>query len=40
MRIQRHIVVKVHDATREEVEQLKAYLENNCWDWKIETEEE
>jgi hypothetical protein len=33
------ITIDTHFASREEVEELKNYLENNCWDFKVEEKE-
>lgn len=34
------ITIDVTGVYREEVEELKEYLEENCWDWKSEIKED
>lgn len=33
------IVINTHHSSREEVEELRAYLDENCWDTKDENED-
>ena len=30
------IEINLKNVSREEIEELKKYLEENCWDWKVE----
>lgn len=34
------IIIDPHNCSREELEELKEYLDENCWDWKEESEPE
>jgi hypothetical protein len=36
----RKIIIDPHNCSREELEELKQYLEDKCWDWKEEPEKE
>jgi|TARA_E500000305_G_scaffold43129_1_gene33394 hypothetical protein len=29
------IKINLKNVSREEIEELKKYLEDNCWDWKV-----
>lgn len=33
------IIIDPHNCSREELEELKEYLDENCWDWKEEEPE-
>jgi len=30
------IKINLKNVSKEEIEELKKYLEKNCWDWKVE----
>lgn len=33
-----NIEINLKNVSREEIEGLKKYLEENCWDWKVKDE--